>query len=408
MPLRCRRRYAAPVWRGRWSRRWVRRVPPWAYDSAIALAITLISLLLGFEGPPDGWGWSGLDERGVLLTCLINLPLAARRRAPVALALGVLALWTAYISLGYWPVVNSPGALLALYTVASLRPLRHAIGCALLFTAVWNYAGTTGEESSWPTVLAQSLVYTAVVCGFGQLARNSAQRAVRLAELAEQLRRERAAGERRAVAEERVRIARELHDVVAHHMAVISVQAGLAHYVFGSDPHTARTALGTISDSSGEALSELRRLLAVLRVDGTGDRDRPDDPLDTAPGIGRLDELLERVRNAGVTVGRTVHGDPRPLPPGVDQCAFRVVQEALTNVIKHARPAIAQVTVDYQPRRLTITVTDEGQRTDPVRGDAGPGHGLIGMRERARIYGGTVTIGPRPSGGYEVRLTLPA
>ncbi|MET9858858.1 histidine kinase [Streptomyces smyrnaeus] len=441
------------------------RVPAWAYDSAIALAITAVSLLLGHDRVPTGW--SGLDATGVALTCAVNLPLVARRRIPFTLCLTVLALWTVYVALDYWPVVNTLGPLLALYTVASMRPLREAALCALLLAAVWNFAGTTGVESSWATVLGQSVLYTSVICGFGYLARKSAQRNVELARLTGQLRRERAGAERRAVAEERVRIARELHDVVAHHMSVISVQAGLAGYVFDTDPQTARGALGTIADTSTEALGELRRLLAVLRVEG-GDRPGDGGPrlvrgtddqteFGPAPGLDQLPELAERVRGAGVPVRFTVTGEPRPLAPGAGQCAYRVVQEALTNVLKHAYPAQAAVTVAYEPRQLTVTVTDDGRgsaeegrrsaeegRTGADRGRTGGdggrtgsggrrgrtdgaggagrrvpappgtgapppgGHGLIGMRERARIYGGRLHAGPRASGGFEVRLILPA
>ncbi|MDJ1132609.1 sensor histidine kinase [Streptomyces iconiensis] len=398
-----------------WSelRRGAEQVPSWAYDTAIALAITVVSLLLGNDRAPQGW--QGLDTWGVLLTCAVNLPLAARRRAPVVLCLIALGTWAVYITLDYWPVVNTLGPLLALYTVASLRSLRVASGCGLLLAALWNYAGTTGHESSWATVLGQSLVYASVICGFGHLARKAAHRNVELADLAEQLRRERAGAERRAVAEERVRIARELHDVVAHHMSVISVQVGLAGYVFESDPATARAALGTISDTSGEALTELRRLLAVLRVED-GDRleggnqlaEGPggEDDFGPAPGLDQLPGLVERVRAAGVPVRFAVTGEHRTLQPGAEQCAYRVVQEALTNVLKHAHTAEAQVTVGYEPQRLTVTVTDDGRGTEqpvpPV------GHGLIGMRERARIYGGRLHAGPRASGGFEVRLILPA
>ncbi|MGP3972461.1 sensor histidine kinase [Streptomyces sp. 8N114] len=432
------------------------RVPAWAYDSAIALAITAVSLLLGNDRVPAGW--SGLDGLGVALTCAVNLPLVARRRIPFALSLGVFAVWTVYVALDYWPVVNTLGPLLALYTVASMRPLREAVLCALLLAAVWNFAGTTGEESSWATVLGQSVLYTSVICGFGYLARKSAQRNVELARLTGQLRRERAGAERRAVAEERVRIARELHDVVAHHMSVISVQAGLAGYVFDTDPQTARGALGTIADTSGEALAELRRLLAVLRVEG-GDRPGDGGPqlvkgtedqaeFGPAPGLDQLPELAERVRGAGVPVQFTVSGEPRPLAPGAGQCAYRVVQEALTNVLKHAYPAQAAVTVAYEPRQLTVTVSDDGRTSGGGEGRTGAGgekgrdkgaekeragsaggadgsrtripvppgagspppggHGLIGMRERARIYGGRLHAEPRASGGFEVQLILPA
>ncbi|GHJ24829.1 sensor histidine kinase [Streptomyces albus] len=415
-------------------RRAAERVPAWAYDSAIALAITAVSLLLGHDRTPQGW--SGLDGPGVLLTCAVNLPLVVRRRNPVVLCVAVLTVWTVYVALDYWPVVNTLGPLLALYTVAAQRPLRQAVLCALLLAGVWNFAGMTGQESSWATVLGQSLLYTSVICGFGHLARKSAQRNVELADLTRQLRRERAGAERRAVAEERVRIARELHDVVAHHMSVISVQAGLAGYVFDSDPQTARGALGTISDTSTEALAELRRLLAVLRVEGgdrPGDeearlvhRSEDEEEFGPAPGLDELPALAERVRGAGVPVTCTVTGEPRDLPPGAGQCAYRVVQEALTNVLKHAYPARAAVTVAYEPRRLTVTVSDDGGRAGTRAGGRGGtegsaaarrhvpapppegGHGLIGMRERARIYGGRLEAGPRASGGFEVRLILPA
>ncbi|MEU3194043.1 sensor histidine kinase [Streptomyces sp. NPDC006992] len=402
------------------------RVPAWVYDSVIALAITVVSLLLGNDRVPQGW--SGLDPRGVALTCAVNLPLAARRRFPSTLCLLVLAVWAVYVALDYWPVVNSLGPLLALYTVASQRPMRQAVLCALLLAAVWNLAGTTGLESSWATVLGQSVLYPGVLCGFGHLARKAARRNVELARLTDQLRRERAGAERRAVAEERVRIARDLHDVVAHHMSVISVQAGLAGYVFDSDPRTARGALGTIADASGEALAELRRLLAVLRVEGGdrpddrgphggGDGDRPE--FGPAPGLGQLPELVERVRGAGVPVRFTVTGEPRSLAPGAGQCAYRVVQEALTNVLKHAGTARADVTLAYRPRQLTVAVVDDGPGSagpeggrislPPAAGSRQPGgHGLIGMRERARIYGGRLHAGPRASGGFEVRLILPA
>ncbi|WP_327392972.1 sensor histidine kinase [Streptomyces sp. NBC_01186] len=422
-------------------RRGAERVPARAYDGAIALAITAVSLLLGNDRTPQGW--HGPDVTGVVLTCVVNLPLAARRKAPVVLCTGVLAVWAVYIALDYWPVVNTLGPLLALYTVASMRPLREAAFCALLLAGLWNFAGTTGQESSWATVLGQSVLYTTVICGFGHLARKAAQRNVELARLAEQLRKERAGAERRAVAEERVRIARELHDVVAHHMSVISVQAGLAGYVFDSDPQTARGALGTISDTSGEALAELRRLLAVLRIEdgdrleggrldggrlegGGAEGQRPagdtspgggsglergpggEPDFGPAPGVDQLPALAERVRGAGVPVLFTVTGEQRVLAPGAGQCAYRVVQEALTNVLKHACPAQARVTVAYEPRQFTVTVTDDGSGQAPAHQLPSGGHGLIGMRERARIYGGRLHAGPRASGGFEVRLILPA
>ncbi|WP_443072280.1 sensor histidine kinase [Streptomyces sp. NBC_01485] len=377
-------------------------------DVGLALAFAVASMLLGRERvlPP---GWEPLDSFGYALTALVNLPVAARRRAPVAVCLIVGTAWAGYIYAGYWPVVNCLAPMLALYTVAAARSLRTALGCAALTGGVWLYAGLSAQASSMATVTVQAVVFPLVMCRFGHAAQVSADRGDQLALLTEQLRREQAERARRAVAEEQGRIARELHDVVAHHMSVISVQAGMAGYVFGSDPGAAHDALRTISDTSREGLEELRRMLAVLRTDDNGDGKGP-APYDSVPGLGRLDEMAGRIRAAGVPVELTVTGRPRPLAPGVELCAYRVVQEALTNVLKHAHTARAVVVVAYEARQLSVTVTDDGgakQRTDPDRILPGAGHGLIGMRERARLYGGTVDIGPRPEGGFGVRLTLP-
>ncbi|MEF3118308.1 sensor histidine kinase [Streptomyces chrestomyceticus] len=429
-------------------RRRVRRVPPLTLDAGIAAGFAVVSLLLGHDNVPAGW--ERLDGLGSALTCLINLLVVARRQAPVTVCLAVFLLWGGYIALDYWPVVNSLAGLMALYTVAAHRPPRVAAGCSVLLAVLWNFAGLTGEESSWATTLGQSVLYPVILCWFGNVARTSAERNVRLAEMAGQLKREQEENARRAVAEERVRIARELHDVVAHHMSVISVQAGLAGYVFTSDPDTARRALGTIAGTSGEALEEMRRLLAVLRVDpremagGPAAVDRREtgegataDVYEPAPGLDRIATVVARVRAAGLPVALRTTGERRPYPPGLEQCAYRVVQEALTNALKHAGSARVDVRIDHGADRLTVEVRDDGGASGtpgtpgthvphaPPRGAAAPpptppppcapsasgqlstGHGLIGMRERARIYGGSLRAGPVPGGGFQVLLTLP-
>ncbi|WP_404952685.1 sensor histidine kinase [Streptomyces sp. 147326] len=240
------------------------------------------------------------------------------------------------------------------------------------------------------------------------------------AELTFQLRRQQEENARRALTEERVRIARELHDVVAHHMSVISLQAGVASYVFPTNPELSRQALDTIAGASREALEEMRRMLVLLRVgqeglpEGSVDPDDADDALEDggayapAPGLGLLDPLLERVRGAGVRATMEVVGSPTPLPQGMALCVYRVIQEALTNVLKHAGPTRADVTIRYETRTIEVCVVDEGIGGLPPNTSMTPGHGLIGMVERAKIYGGTVTAGPRALGGFEVRLVLPA
>ncbi|WP_419997028.1 sensor histidine kinase [Streptomyces boninensis] len=380
---------------------------PQAVDALLALGFLICALLLGEQRPSEGYpplsGW------GYALTCLVNLPIAVRRRWPVAVCAVICLLWAVYVGAGFWPAVNSLAPLMAIYTVASMRPPRTAFGCAALVAGVWVYGGVVSPHGSMPAVVAQALVFPAVLVRFGAHARQSAERGERLTELTAQLRREQDEKARRAVADEQARIARELHDVIAHHMSVISVQSGLARYVFATDPATAADSLAVIEDTSSEALEEMRRMLTLLR-DGAV-RAGDGEAYTPMPALDRLGEVVERVRAGGVPVELTVDGDVRPLPPGIELCAYRIVQEALTNVLKHARPATAQVSVTYLPSQLKVSIQDDGTGTEsatPVdERVTGTGHGLIGMRERAKLYGGTVAVGPRPEGGFGVRLTLP-
>ncbi|MFE6911514.1 sensor histidine kinase [Streptomyces erythrochromogenes] len=399
------------------------RYRPLAIDCTLALGYAGAGLLLGREQPP--LGWQPLDELGAVLTVLVGLVLLARRIAPVAAFAASSALWIVFITCGYWPVVNSMPPLLGLYTVAATRSLRPSVACAAAVTGTWVYAGlANAQHSSMPTVLAQAVLFPAVVFVVGRGSGRLAERNRQFAELTSQLRRQQEENARQALTEERVRIARELHDVVAHHMSVISLQAGMASYVFPTDPAASRQALDTIAGTSREALEELRRMLFLLRVGQEEQSAGPADPDGSAaledggayapaPGLDLLDRLLDRVRGAGVEVTMEVVGPPALLPQGMALCVYRVIQEALTNVLKHAGPTRAAVTIRYESRSVVVTVTDEG-RADGESGAFRPktvvtaGHGLIGMRERAKIYGGSVAAGPRTPGGFEVRLVLPA
>jgi signal transduction histidine kinase len=228
--------------------------------------------------------------------------------------------------------------------------------------------------------------------GWRQRAGDSAQRLLR-AEA------EHEAQTRRAVDAERARIAGELHDVVTHNVSVMVVQAGAARSVLSSSPEQAREALLAVEASGRTAMSELRHLLGLLAPAG-GD----EELLVPQPGAARVPALVERVRAAGLSVELSVTG-ARDLPPGVDLAAYRVVQEALTNVIKHAGTARAAVVLEYRRDDLVITVTDDGR---PVTGAGGPGgRGLIGLRERIGLYGGELDAGPRPGGGWRVRARIP-
>ncbi|WP_449060918.1 sensor histidine kinase [Planomonospora algeriensis] len=210
---------------------------------------------------------------------------------------------------------------------------------------------------------------------------------------------------REAVAvEERIRIARELHDVVAHSVSVMVMQAGAARLTLDPAQVAQREALTAVEETGREAVEELRRMVGLLR---TG----PDaEGLAPQPGLARLDDLVEQARAAGLEVGLSVEGVPAPLPMGLDLSAYRIVQEALANTLRHAGPTRSEVTVAYRPRMLCLDIVDEGPRdgrTPIAGGPAGTGHGLIGMRERVALFHGRLSAGPLPEGGYGVRVSLP-
>ncbi|MFF4508022.1 sensor histidine kinase [Streptomyces sp. NPDC001401] len=203
------------------------------------------------------------------------------------------------------------------------------------------------------------------------------------------------------VAEERMRIARELHDVVAHHMAVANAQAGTARHLASTHPEQAQKLLDELTATTSSALLELRATVGVLRQVGDPDA----DSLEPAPGLDRLPEVISACESAGLDVTVTTEGEPRPLSPGVDLTAYRIIQEALTNATKHASDRAAHVRLAYSDSRLLITVTNEGRDAAPAV--PGGGFGLMGMRERAHSVGGDLRAGPRPEGGFEVATALP-
>jgi signal transduction histidine kinase len=260
----------------------------------------------------------------------------------------------------------------------------------------------TPDRFQWPTPVSNALVIGAawLLGHFVGVRRAYTTQLERTAELE----RARAEVARRAVAEERLRLARELHDVVAHAISVIAVQSGVGAHVANSQPEEAAKALVAIEATSRAALTELRRLLGVLRQDGESQGD-----LAPVPGLADLDGLLAEVAKAGLAVRLRVEGMPSPLPAGVDLSAYRIVQEALTNVVKHAGPARAQVTIGYGDREVTVEIVDNGRAmaapTDNGRAELG--HGMIGMRERVQMFDGELQAGPRPGGGFRVAARLP-
>jgi signal transduction histidine kinase len=240
----------------------------------------------------------------------------------------------------------------------------------------------------------------------GENIKSRRARLARVLELAAEREREREQRAEQAGSEERLRIARELHDVVAHAMSIIAVRSGVARLVVDVRPEEAREALGIIEATSREALAELRLLVGVLRGNQTRDQDAGREP---APGLADLPGLIGRIHQAGVPVGYRVEGEPRRLSPGVDLSAYRIVQEALTNVVRHAAPAAAELTVRYEPDEVMIEVTDDGGAVgarSAGRVRDGSGHGIAGMRERAAVYGGKLVAEPTAS-GFRVLARIP-
>jgi len=386
--------------RSRWP-----RARPWLFDSALAAAAAGLSTALFAE--LVGGAQPALPREvvavGYVLALLHTLPLAARRRLPLAVLATSVASGLAFAVVGLPPFLLGPAILVPVYTVAAYRGRRESLAglsAVELALAAVQLTSARTEVSTW---VGDALVVAAAwLLGrfVGDRRVYAAQLEARTAEL------EQARGElaRRAVAEERLRIARELHDVVAHSMSVIAVQSGVGAHVADSQPGEARKALVAIEATSRTALEELRRLLGVLRQD-----DEPQGSLAPAPGLADLDALLGQVVEAGLEVKLGVEGARPRVPLGVDLCAYRIVQEALTNVVKHAGPAQAQVTVCYGDREVTVEVTDDGRGVAAPAGDGrtGAGHGLVGMRERVALFDGDLEVGPRPGGGFRVAARLP-
>lgn len=410
------------------------RARPWVVDVVLAVAMIGISIVWLKQYPYDASGrrvysasdvhrvpYHPVDFAGYALTVLGCVGLAVRRWRTEAVFLGTCAPVVVYTAMDYPPTTLAWSPLLIFYTLCTRTVPVRATPFALVLLAVWLQYSLKLEVLSVLLAVVQAVAVIVITWSFGDQARRLAERNGRLASLTEQLRREQALRAGRAVATERVRIARELHDVVAHHMSVISVQVGLARYVLATDAATAGQAMDTISDATHEAMREMRRMLSLLRpVPESGRRDGRGRPpsVEPAAGLAGLDALLDRVRAGGIEVDLRVVGEPVVLAPGPDLCCYRVAQESLTNVMKHAVGAAAVVELTYRSRSVTLRVTDDGGRVRSLMDsdDAGPkppelagtGNGLVGMRERARIYGGTLTAGRRAAGGFEVVLTLPA
>lgn len=334
------------------------------------------------------------------------VPLFWRRTHPTAVFAVATAAAVVQWATGTDLAPANVGLLFALYAVTVYGPVRVgrvalAIGLAGVVMSVTRFY----EDAGWRNGVTTGIAMAAVVFGvwaYAERRRTNALYVAQLEERAAQLERDRDREARLAVSAERTRIAREIHDVVAHGLSIMIVQADGGLYAADARPDQAKKALATIGDTGRDALTEMRQLLGLLKQDGATDDHQPRPQ----PGVSQLPELIANVREAGLAVESTTTGTPRDLPALVGLTAYRVVQEGLTNALKHAGPgAEATVELAYGNDELTITVADDG-RGAATDGD-GAGHGLVGMRQRVSVSGGTVTAGPRAGGGYAITALLP-
>ncbi|MGZ6963270.1 MAG: sensor histidine kinase [Acidimicrobiia bacterium] len=375
----------------------VRLIDPWIIDLALGTAFVVGGLIALFA-PDPSHRFREPDAWAVFLTVLAAAPYYVRRRAPLPVLMITTVPVVLLAVIGY-PTGASPNWLLVgMYTVAAYTgPVQRLLGAATVTIGLGVVAVLGAPDLNGAAIVLNYALF-ATAYFLGATIRTRRLYAEDLEARAAMLERQRDEEAERAVANERLRIAQELHDVVAHSMGVIAVQAGVGAHVIDTDPAEAKKSLDAIAHTSRSTLTEIRRMLGVLRED-EGAQYAP------APGLADLDRLVHEVGSAGVDIAVQAEGDRSELPPGVDFTAYRIVQEALTNVLKHAGPARVQIRIDYEPDALALEVADDGRG---VNGRAnGVGHGLMGMRERVGVYGGTFDAGPRPGGGFRVRVRLP-
>ncbi|WP_326637657.1 histidine kinase [Streptosporangium sp. NBC_01755] len=390
----------------------------------------LLSLAVGITGLVESFGRQGSQPGQIsdpvplaVGAVVAGTLLLLRRRFPTALLLALISNGLAVRVVAgdeYYAAWHFYSTLILVHTVASAAELRSRRGIAGLACVLATYAGLQMQtfQSNDIAEVMITAVFIGVAYGSGILLRRQIDRTLRLAEHAIRLEMEREERARLAVAEERTRIARELHDIVSHNVSVMTLHTGGVRMRLGEEHKRERDMLLGVERAGREAVEELQLMLGVLR--GTGDP----DPGASQPGLERLDELVAQVREAGLDVRLQIIGEPRPLPPGLALSAYRVIQEALTNVLKHSPATGADVVIAHGPTGLDVEITDDGTgvgpppagghgpdgyRLDGQRLDGQPsgGHGLVGMRERTEMHGGELSTGPVPGGGYRVAARFP-
>ncbi|NUP49755.1 MAG: two-component sensor histidine kinase [Catenulispora sp.] len=383
----------------------------WAADVALALAMTVGTLNSGYHhaANPDEHGplysINHLIVAGPLdlfWTVMTALPLALRRRYPLStywMVFGAtLTLHANILDANQTALLTLMSCLIAAYSAAIYTPYRSAMVSSLGGGALVLAVTRGGEIPNVTRNFLPFLFLIPIVLGANAIG-NWKQKV-------HDLESEREAETLRAVEQERARIAAELHDVVSHNVSVMVVQAGAARKVLDKSPDLAREALLAVEDSGRAAMAELRHVMGLLTMTSQGGEAAGSADLAPQPGLDQIPALVERIRNGGVRVDLTIEGEAVTLPSGQDLAAYRVVQEALTNAVKHAAGALIRVTLEYSPQRLRVDVVDTGGLASSSAA-TGNGRGLVGLRQRLAVYGGTLSAGPRLTGGYMVSAVIP-
>ncbi|WSV38375.1 sensor histidine kinase [Streptomyces sp. NBC_01077] len=385
------------------------RAHPLAFDATLAFGVLVCMIAGSFTDPHGGPNGPTFGDRvpsmaSVLLMVAGATALVLRRRYPFRVLCFTVAVSLFELLNDTRPATVAMSAVVALYTVASRtdRPTTWRVG--LVTMAVLTATAMVFGATPWYAQENLGLIaWTGMAAAAGDAVRSRRAFVDAIRERAERAERTREEEAGRRVAEERLRIARDLHDVVAHHIALVNVQAGVAAHVMDKRPDQAKEALAHVREASRSALDELRATVGLLRQSGD-----PEAPTEPAPGLAVLDGLLDSFRHAGLPVALARTDGDRPLPATVDLAAYRIVQEALTNVQKHAGPdAAAEVSVVRVGRTVEITVLDNGPSATAQEPVPNGGHGLLGMRERVGALGGTLTAAPRYGGGFRVQAILP-
>lgn len=380
--------------------------PQWAFDVCVALFV----VILGFVGTiqigdrPDVDFIRDADVFHFTLVSLMALPLVFRRVYTVPVFVTVLVAWIIDRGLDYPDTPAAMGVAIAFYTIGAeldRRPATLIGGVSSAAVVAWTGIGAAALESVTIVALLTTTIATVTPLLLGREMHERRRRIEELRLKIEEADRAREEQARRAVLEERSRIARELHDVVAHQVTVMTLQAeGARRIATGADPRISE-ALETIRVTGHSALMDMRRTLGLLRQEDQGPDTKP------LPRLSDIEDLVDQMTKAGVDVDVEVNGERQPLSDGAELSAYRVVQESLTNAIRHGGPGVsAKVLIDYTPDHLAVSVTDDGRGSSSTNADNG-GHGIIGMRERVAVLGGHFEAGPKVGGGYRVHATIP-